>query len=71
MSKPGPKQVFRPWPAQLWPDQEQALRETAATEGARQGNALLRDIVDFWGEHKPLFLRWRASRGTTPRKEIQ
>jgi len=70
--KPGPKpHGFIPWAAQLWPDQVQAIRETAAREiGERQGNALLRDIIDFWGAHRPLFFTWRASRGNTPREPL-
>jgi len=31
--------------------------------GRYQGNALMRDVVDFWIEHQNLFLTWLAKRG--------
>ena len=65
--KPGPKpQGFEPWPAQFWPDQVEDIRAEAATRGPRQGNAVLRDIVDFWKAHRPLFFAWIAARNNLP-----
>ena len=69
--KPGPKpQGFVPWAAQLWPDQVKAIRTEGTTRGARQGNAVLRDIIDFWGAHRSLFFTWLASRNNSPREPL-
>jgi hypothetical protein len=69
--KPGPKpQGYEPFLAQLWPDQAAALRAEGETRGVRQRNAVLRDIIDFWADHRPLFFAWLASRGETPRRPI-
>jgi hypothetical protein len=70
-SKPGPKpQGFKPFPAQLWPDQVKAIRAEGETRGYNQGNAVLRDIIDFWGAHRSLFFAWVASRGNSPREPL-
>ncbi len=69
--KPGRKpQGFKAFPAQLWPDQDVAIRAEAATRGERQGNAVLRDVIDFWAAHYPLFRTWIANRGNSPREPI-
>ena len=68
--KPGTKAIYDPFPAQLWPDQVAAIRAEGETRGPRQGNAVLRDIVDFCFAHHPLFLSWLASRGSAPREPI-
>jgi len=63
--KPGRKpQGFKVWTALLRPDQIAILQSTAADmRGRYQGNALMRDVVDFWIEHQNLFLTWLANRG--------
>ncbi len=63
-NKPGRKpQGFQQWPTLLRPDQIEILRTTAEDErGHYQGNALMRDVVDFWIEHQTLFLTWLAKR---------
>ncbi len=64
-SKRGRKPLgFKQWPTLLRPDQIEILRTTAEDErGHYQGNALMRDVVDFWIEHQSLFLTWLAKRG--------
>lgn len=65
--RPGPiPQGFAPFPAQLRPDQIDAIRAEGAKRGARQGNAVLRDIIDFWLAHRVFFSSWVASRGNLP-----
>ncbi len=67
MSKrPGPVPQFEPFPAQLRHDQIDAIRAEGAMRGARQGNAVLRDVVDFWLAHRPFFSSWVASRNNLP-----
>jgi hypothetical protein len=57
--KPGPVPQFEPYPALLRPDQIAEIRSA----GARQGNAFLRNLIDFGIAHRPLFLTWIATRG--------
>jgi len=59
-----PFRGYKPWPTLLRPDQIVTLRTTAAElRGKKQGNALMRDVVDFWIAHQTLFLTWLANRG--------
>lgn len=65
--KPGPvPKGFEPFPAQLRTDQITAIRAEGKTRGPRQGNAALRDIIDFWLAHRPFFSTWIASRSNLP-----
>ncbi len=70
--KSGPKpKGYKPFPAQLRPDQITAIRDDGKRRGYNQGNAVLRDVVDFWLANRPLFLAFLASRGETPQGEVQ
>jgi hypothetical protein len=64
--KPGPIPQYEPFPAQLRPDQITAIRTEAELRGPRQGNAVLRDVVDFWLAHRSFFSSWVASRSNIP-----
>lgn len=70
--KPGPiPQGYEPFPAQLWPDQIVAIRAEAELRGNRQGNAVLRDVIDFWLAHRSFFSTWIASGANLPREPKQ
>ena len=66
--KPGPVPQYEPFPAQLRHDQIVAIRAEAELRGPRQGNAVLRDVVDFWLAHRSFFSSWVASRGNLPQE---
>ncbi len=57
---------YAPFPAQLRPDQIDAIRAEGVKRGTRQGNAVLRDVIDFWIAHRPFFTSWVASRNNLP-----
>ena len=54
---------YKVWTALFRPDQIETLRAAADLRGGKQGNAVLRDVVDFWQAHQHLFLTWLAKRG--------
>ena len=54
---------YKQWPALLRPDQIETVRHAATERGRSQGNALFRDIIDFWHAHQGLFTAWLAKRG--------
>jgi len=63
-NKPGrPFRGDQVWTALLTADQVEALKSAAQARGPKQGNAVLRDVVDFWRDHQALFLTWLAQRG--------
>jgi hypothetical protein len=62
------------------PDQLAAIQSDANTrypklhgrlKKRRNFNPALRDIIDFWMAHRPLFLSYLASRGQTPQEPTQ
>ena len=62
-NKPGrPYRGDHVWTALLTAEQVEALKAAADARGPKQGNALLRDVVDFWREHQHLFIDWLATR---------
>jgi len=68
--KPGRKPLgLKQWPGLLFPDQIAALREEGETRGKGQGNAVLRDVIDFWRDHRLQYRAWLAARAASPREQ--
>ena len=55
-------QDLKQFPILLRPDQIETMHAAANERGKKQGNALMRDVVDFWSAHQTLFFAWLASR---------